>query len=137
MKLEIQDTIKIREIKDIFNHAFPYLKIEFFTRQHAPGEATSIDNLVHGNQSLGEINSYVKKGSMLIQPDDTVASVEQSFQEKFGLAIQVFRKQKESWIETTKTDHLTLSQQNEKGKEACMPAIHTEPGDRYLEDGQY
>jgi hypothetical protein len=85
---------------------------------------------------LEEINPLVEDGLLTIKPKDTVTEVEKSFQE-FGLPIQVFRKQKEVWIETTKTDYLSLSEQNEMGKKASTAAVHETIADRYLEDGQY
>ncbi len=137
MKLEIDYTKKTGTIKQGFNRMFPFLKIEFFNTAHAPGEPTSRDQLIADDTPFGKINGIVKEGSINIHEDDSVAAVEQSFQQKFGLAVQVFRKQNNVWIETTKTDQLTLAEQNEKGKAASTSPVHTEPGDRYLEDGQY
>jgi len=137
MKLEITKSKKAREIKDRFNKNFPFLKIEFFSRQHAPGEATPQNNLIKEDITLGQINQALEEGSISISSHDSVSSLEQAFQEKFGLSVQVFRKQKTAWIETTRTDLLTLEEQNKKGQEACSPMSYTEPGDRYLEDGQY
>lgn len=137
MKLEINYAQKTGTIKQALSKMFPFLKIEFFNTEHAPDEPTSKDHLVHDNMVIGEINGIVKEGSITIHPNDIVAVVEQSFQQKFGLAVQVFRKQNNVWIETTKTDQLTLAEQNEKGKLASASPVYTEPGDRYLEDGQY
>ena len=104
---------------------------------HIAGEASASTDMVKDNHTLGEINSNLMKGSITIHPNDTVAFIEQSFQQKFGLPIQIFRKQKDAWIETTKTDQLTLAIQNQKGLEASAPRKSVIPGDRYLEDGQY
>jgi len=136
MKIKISYSEKTGKIRNTFNSKFPFLKIEFFNTSHAPGQPTSKNNLVSENILLGEINPLIKEGTIMIGPDEKVATIEQTFQEEFGLPVQVFRKQKNVWIETTKTDQLTLAQQNEKGKQASAP-VGTELGDRYLEDGQY
>lgn len=137
MQLEIRDMIKAHTIRDAFNKVYPFLKIEFVTGRHNPGEPTAATDLIHDDLLLGQISSDLKKGSIVIDPGDTVAFIEQTFQERFGLPVQVFRKQKNNWIETTKTDQLTLARQNEIGKEASAPATAITIGDRYLEDGQY
>ncbi len=137
MKLHIQYSTSINKIKDIFHNSYPYLKIEFFKKPHVQGEPNALIDMVKHNIPVGEINSVFKESAVSINPDDSVAKVEQCFRDIFGLSIQVFRKQKDVWIETTHTDHLTLSEQNNMGKEACSPVMKEERPDRYLEDGEY
>ena len=137
MKLKINPTKNSWAIRQTFNMLFPFLKIEFFNSKHISGEATSAKNMITGDRLLGEINPLIKEGFITLHPEDTVAYIEQTFQQEFGLSVQVFRKQHDVWIETTKTDQLTLAEQNEKAKLASAPATRTEPADRYLEDGQY
>ena len=43
--------------------------------------------------------------------------LEKIFKDQFGLAVQVFRKSGNLWLETTMTDNWTLQQQNNHGKE--------------------
>lgn len=136
MKLKISYSEKTGKIRRTFNDKFPFLKIEFFNTAHAPGQPTSRNNLVSENIFLGDINPFIKEGTITIAPEEKVAAIEQAFQKNFGLPVQVFRKQNNVWIETTKTDQLTLAEQNEKGKQASVHS-ETELGDRYLEDGQY
>ena len=97
---------------------FPYLKIEFLTTANT--ETVSwMDRIIH-NRYVGEINGGLRVGSLSISEDYKGASVEQLFQQDFGLPVLVFRKQKKAWIKTNSADELTLSQQNEIGKESCM-----------------
>lgn len=137
MKIKINHSKKIETAKDEFNNFFPFLKIEFFNTPHAPGEPSSRNDMINDNRMFGEINGFIKDGIIILAPDDKVSTIEQSFHQQFGLTVQVFRKQKEVWIETTKTVHLTLAEQNEKGRSFSAAEIYKEPGDRYLEDGQY
>lgn len=137
MKIEINHLNKIENVKSDFNNMFPFLKIEFFKTPHDPGEPSSKNDMIDKNIYFGDIKALIKEGIISIDPDDKVSTVEKSFQQQFSLAVQIFRKQKEVWIETTKTVHLTLAEQNEKGKLSSAPENYVEPGDRYLEDGQY
>ncbi len=137
MKIEISRLNKIEKIKSVFNNIFPFLKIEFFNTPHAPGEPSSKNDMIDDHMKFGDIKGLIKEGIISIDHDENISTVEQIFQQQFGLTVQIFRKQKEVWIETTKTVNLTLAEQNEKGKMSSAPEIYIEPGDRYLEDGQY
>ncbi len=137
MKIEISHSKKIQKVKIEFNNVFPFLKIEFFNTSHAPGEPSSKNDMINDNRIFGDIKGLIKEGNIVLDPEDKISTVEELFQQQFGLAVQIFRKQKEVWIETTKTDHLTLAVQNEKGKLFSDTEIYIKPGDRYLEDGQY
>ena len=137
MKLHIKSSTSINEIKETFHNSYPYLKIEFFKKPHIEGEPTALIDMIKDNIAVGEINSHVKESLVSFNPDDSVAKVEQGFRDMFGLSVQVFRRQKQVWIETTRTDHLTLAEQNNMGKEASSPALKDEQEDRYLNDGEY
>lgn len=137
MQLEINHSTKAGSIKESFHNKFPFLKIEFVNKPHFLGEATPGSRVIHDNVTLGNITGTLKEGFITITEDDSVATIEQTFQEQFGLPVQVFRKHKDVWIETTATDSFTLARENEIGKEASMKQEHEKPGDRYLEDGQY
>src|SRR3954471_1858919 len=118
MKITVHYSTKTGTIKQAFNKMFPYLKIEFIKAVAANGEAISLVDLVLHNRYLGEINGYLKQGSININGDYNAASVEQLFHQNFGLPVIVFRKEKKQWV-TAKASELTLSQQNEIGKESC------------------
>ncbi|MFT3908046.1 MAG: hypothetical protein QM737_01360 [Ferruginibacter sp.] len=122
MKITVHYSTKTGTIKQAFNKMFPYLKIEFITAALGNfGSVTGKDVILH-NRYLGEINDCIKQGSISIHGDYKAAFVEQLFRQSFGLRIMVFRKQKKQWI-PVKADDLTLSQQNEKGKESCIIEI--------------
>jgi hypothetical protein len=105
---------------------FPFLKIEFFKTAAARVEAKSWMDVVLHNRYAGEINEYLKQGSININGDHNVSSVEQLFQHNFGLPVQVFRKQKKLWVGANETHELTLNEQNEIGKESCGQHIFAE-----------
>ena len=67
---------------------------------------------------LRDLNSEVP--SMLLSVDEnmTVNQVEDIFEERLGLHVQVFRKMNMSWIETTATDSYTLKEQVELSRES-------------------
>lgn len=114
--LAYQETVK--DIKKQFNSEFPYLKLEFFTEPHVVGQGSPYLKMVPPSTLLGEITGILREGEITIKPESSVKELEQTFQRKFGLPLQVFRRQKDVWLETTSTDYLTLAEQNEMGRRA-------------------
>jgi ABC-type uncharacterized transport system ATPase component len=118
--LSFQETVK--DVKKQFNNAFPYLKLEIFTEPYVVGQGSTSLKMVPQSTLLGEITGILSEGEISIDPSSTVKEVEQSFQRHFGLPVQVFRKQKDVWLETTSTDYMSLAEQNEMGLRASEPA---------------
>ncbi|HEY1112415.1 MAG TPA: hypothetical protein VGE66_02605 [Chitinophagaceae bacterium] len=114
--LTYQETVK--DIKKQFNCMFPYLKLEFFCEPHVVGQGSPFQKMVPPSTLLGEIHGILREGVITLVPESSVKDVEQAFQGHFGLPVQVFRKQKDVWLETTSTDFLSLAEQNEMGRRA-------------------
>jgi hypothetical protein len=121
MKITINDRRKIHSIQEEFNKEFPYLKIEFFSKPHKPGGASSPKIMKSTSKSLGECRTIHNKGVVTITPTMTVNDLEQRFSDVYGLSIQVFRKSGKVWLETTVTDGWTLEEQNRQGESLSKP----------------
>ncbi|MDF2449949.1 MAG: hypothetical protein K0R26_2453 [Bacteroidota bacterium] len=117
MKIAINDNRKIFAIQEEFNRIFPYLKLEFFSKPHKPGAASSKKLVKHSSMTLGECRTEHNKGDITIVPEMKVCELEQNFGDVYGLGVQVFRKSGRSWLETTVTDSWTLAEQNRQGEE--------------------
>ena len=122
MKINIHDLRKIADIKEEFNAAFPYLKIEFFSKRHSIGEGLDKRYILDVTETLGKFRTQHNSGVIEISPDMKVMDVEQLFTERYGLSIQVFRKSGTVWLETTITDSWTLEKQNAQGAELSKAA---------------
>lgn len=116
MKLHIDDTKKIEDIKTAFNHSFKFLNLGFFTKSHKIGEPSAKRDLIDDEKTLAEIRQKHTAGDLLIDASMLVSEVESAFENQFGVHVQVFRKQNDVWLETTNTDNWTLEKQNETGK---------------------
>ena len=116
MEININDKKKISAIQKEFSQAFPYLKIEFFTKPHEVGAPSSKKTMRPSTKTIGECRTIHSNGTMTILPKTTVAELEQSFLDVFGLAVQVFRKSGSAWLETTVTDSWSLHKQNKQGE---------------------
>lgn len=116
MKISISDRRKISAVQEEFNQAFPYLKLEFFSKPHSPGKGSAKKYIKHSDKTLGECRTVSTRGRITITPQMTVGDLEQRFGEVYGLGVQVFRKSGKVWLETTVTDSWTLEQQNAQGE---------------------
>lgn len=113
--LLIEPNCKLTQLQKDFNRIFPYLKIEFFRHFHS----------IHGNSPKKDMITSdfplkLKKKTtapLEITEDMPVSTLEQLFQDYFGLSAQVFRKSGRSWLETSLTDDWTLKRQNDEGYE--------------------
>jgi hypothetical protein len=115
MQLLISAGRTIRDIDKEFTQAFPSLKLEFYHHKHKVGQSSRSDKKVSEYSSLGELNKNIKSAHIDINPTNTVAEIEQIFQNEFGLSVQIFRRMGDVWLETTRTDSLTLEKQNNLG----------------------
>lgn len=129
MKILITDKRRVSAIKEEFNSAYPYLKIEFFTTGHKPGEGTPARYISNTDKTLGELKRNRKGGHIHITPEMTVEELERVFSEQYGLHVQLFRKSGKMWLETSVTDSWTLELQNSQGE--ALSKVMTEQAKKY------
>ncbi|MFY9308222.1 MAG: hypothetical protein WAQ28_04145 [Bacteroidia bacterium] len=123
MKITINDNRKISVLQEEFNTVFPYLKIEFFSKPHLAGRGSAKQYMNPNSKTLGECRTIHNKGELIINPQTTVADLEESFRKLYGLSVQVFRKSGKVWLETTVTDNWTLEEQNLQGEALSKKAV--------------
>lgn len=111
----ISDAITLKAIKDDFNKKFPYLKLEFYKTPHRQKEASHIEEQLDKNKTIGEVRTVHNEGEFRIDGQMKVSELEKIFRDTYGLNVQVFRRSGNLWLQTSKTDHWTLAEQNRKG----------------------
>ena len=117
MQLNITPSRLISEIQNEFNQIFPFLKLEFFNNKSFERSDFSASQIIPRNRKLSDGQSDIKEDNIEIEEDMKVSDLENLFKNKFRLAVQVFRKSGNLWLETTMTDNWTLLQQNNHGRE--------------------
>lgn len=115
--MQITDDKKIIEVQQEFHDKFPYLKIEFYKQGHNAGEGSLEVSKLDPYMTIKDARSNHSEGELSIHGNLKVESLEQHFEEDYGLHVQVFRKSKAIWLQTTATDSWTLSEQNERGEQ--------------------
>ena len=117
MRLHISHNCLISDIQKEFNKVFPFLKIEFFNKKSLASSNFSARQLIPQNQKIGDSQLAITGGDIEIDEEMKVNELENIFKNQFNLAVQVFRKSGNLWLETTMTDNWTLQQQNNHGRE--------------------
>ena len=117
MEIFIDKSKKLSEIQNEFQKRFPYLKIEFYKMAHGEGEGSPKEGILNTDLTIEQVLDKDVAGSIKIQGLMTVAELESTFKKTFGLSAQVFRKSGSIWLQTSATDHWTLTEQNHKAME--------------------
>ncbi len=117
MQLHIGPNRLIGDIQKEFNKEFPFLKIEFFNNKTFNRTGFMAHQIIPQNKKIGESQLNITDGLIQVDEDMKVKDLEKIFKDQFSLAVQVFRKSGNLWLETTMTDNWTLQQQNNHGRE--------------------
>jgi hypothetical protein len=134
MEINVIEDDMLINIKTAFQEQYPYLTLRFYKKPHEEMTASFESERIPLDKPMEEVTMFHTGGRIDIDPDRTVAEVEHDFFRILGLCVQVFRKSGNLWLETIKTDHWTLKQQNETGRESCSQQPIEEPEDFNLLD---
>lgn len=108
----------IGHIQDAFHADFPYLKIAFFTKDHAESEGNVAKFMISDRAvKLADMPNFKHDGTIKVEKNLTAGKFESQVLSQTGLTVQVFKKSGNQWLETTHSDHLTLAEINEKARE--------------------
>jgi hypothetical protein len=103
----------LKDIKKQFNTKFPNLKLEFFEKDHEVGEASPKSAISDDAFRLKDVRKEGALTPISIHGNTKTSSLENHFEEEYGVSVQVYKKRGKTWIQTTSTDDWTLSEQEE------------------------
>lgn len=126
MEIYISEEDILRNIQDKFQEVYPYLKLECYLCPHDVGEGTPDNRKLPGDTPIEDIRLIHSFGWIDISEHRTVAEVEKDFYRDMGLAVQIFRRTRNGWLQTTRTDELTLKEQNMMGMESIVAGTEEE-----------
>ncbi|NND34644.1 MAG: hypothetical protein HKN76_18805 [Saprospiraceae bacterium] len=113
MKIKLESTVA--DVKKAFTKLYPGLKIEFYSKPHEDHQGSHAKHLLPDDKVLKSLMSIKADGEINPDPDLTVGDLERAFADQFGLYVQIYRKSKDLWLQTSSTDDWTLEKQNRKG----------------------
>ena len=115
-KIIVRGDNKLEDISKYFQHEYPYLKLEFFSKTHENHEGNVMADRLDGDMVVSECGGTA--GDIEIHDEMKVSELEEEVKNKLSLNVQVFRKSGKIWLETTTTDDWTLRFQNDRAEEA-------------------
>ena len=113
--MKIDPNLSIEEVIAQFSEKYPGLKLELYSQEHEEGQGSSLATTLDHSMKLGDVNPAIESADLDLDPQMTVAELENSFKDVYGLNVQVFRRSNNLWLQTSTTDSWTLEVQNRKG----------------------
>lgn len=126
MHIDIHDNTSLKEIRTVFQNFYPHLDIVFFGKPHGTYEASVDKDRLSYDLTVADIRKTHISGLISIQPTEKVADLEKEFQQRFGLPVQVMRKEYDHFEQTTGMDDFTLKDLNEFGRNSSDEFILTD-----------
>lgn len=114
--MKIYNSKPLKDLQEEFNKRFPYLKIEFFKTPHEEGLRSQEEDRLDPNLSIGAVREKSNVGFMSMDGKMQVGFFEKTFEDSFGLNVQVYRKSHGKWLQTWVSDVWTLEEQNNRGR---------------------
>lgn len=115
MILHINDTRLLREIQMDFNLYYPYLRIEFFDKDHS-GLSSTESKKISPYIQAGSVRKKHHEGALNLLPDTRVKDLEEMMQKECSLSIQIYHFTKSGWIPADVVNIATLDELNEQGR---------------------
>lgn len=112
----ITDNKTLKEVKSDFSQKFPFLKLEFYKGKHESSQPSPANLQLDENLKIKAVRQNHTEGDLRILGNLKVSTLEDRFWKQYGLNVQVFRRSGNLWLQTTTTDHWTLTEQNRKGE---------------------
>ena len=107
----------LNEIKDWFSKSFPLLKIEIYNKEHHEGEGNAKSEEIKSNSKLSDLGYKGGQIEFVLFNDYSTNLAEHMFLTKLHINAQIFRLNKNTWIQTISTDNWTLTDQMKKAQE--------------------
>lgn len=118
MKFIIHPNETIQTIQSHFISLFSHLKPEFYKNPpHLNGGNTMEEAYLH-NIPLMELTGKNESLEMELEPTMKTSDLERMFEQRFHLHVQLMRKQHGVWLQTTRSNDLSLMEQNQHGIES-------------------
>lgn len=117
MTLEIDDSKTTTQLQRMFSHYYPLLKLEFCSSGHGWEQVCPEREIIHIDIPIGTIRDKHNKGVIQWDVCEKVGKIEREFYSRFGLNVQICYKSGRHWIQTGKSDNMSLGSLVRKASE--------------------
>jgi hypothetical protein len=113
MHIHIHDKTTLGEIQNVFGTYYPYLRLRFYKHPHQHFQISSEKERLSEDLHIENIRQTHMDKVLEIMPTQRVDEVEDLFLKQFGLSVQILKKEKNEWVQTTGLDSYSLKEVNE------------------------
>lgn len=135
MSLDLNPDSTIESIQNNFNQAFSLLKLEFFHFPHDEHEGSPKKEMIKDyGTKIGTLTTAATNFHLVFPENMKVSELEQLFEKKLHLHVQVFMKSGNVWLETINSDDKTLLELQGLAKERSTPIEKDTPPDYHEQE---
>ena len=110
--------VSVKEIQEYFSRLFPFLRINFFKNGKTGSLWSGHQVILFSPESLlKSIHPNLTDGELIVRESMSVLELENEFNKKFDLSVQILRRSGNLWLDTSRTNSWTLKEQNDHGRE--------------------
>jgi hypothetical protein len=114
MILEIDDNKTVGDLQERFSMCFPGLKLEVCTHKHGWEDFCPEKEFLPVHFHVGTVRKTHDPGRIEIKSWNKVGEVEKDLYKLFGLNAQICYRAGERWIQSGKSDNLTIGELQKK-----------------------
>lgn len=108
MILEIDDTKTIGDLQDRFSLCYPLLKLEFCKGKHGWEKICPEHEIIREDAAISDIRNIHNPGVIEMKSWNKIGEIEKQFHAQFGLNVQICYRSGGRWIQTGKSDNMTI-----------------------------
>ena len=116
MHIDINDKTVLKEIQKTFSDYYPFLLMKFYKKPHNKYEESKQVDELNVEQTVGDILKKSISTHIKLLPLERVSNVENEFQIKIGIPIQILKLENGIWCQTSGLDNLSLKDLNILGR---------------------
>jgi hypothetical protein len=116
MHIDINDKTVLKEIQKTFSDYYPFLLMKFYKKPHNKYEESRKTEELDIEKTVGDILKKQMAIKIEMLPKERVSNLENEFQNKIGIPIQILKLENGIWCQTSGLDNLTLKDLNILGR---------------------
>ncbi len=131
MHIDINDKTVLKEIQKTFSDYYPFLLMKFYKKPHNKYEESKKVDELDIEKTVGEVSKKNISTTIELKPTERVSNLENEFQNKIGIPIQVFKLENGIWCQTSGLDNLTLKDLNIMGRNSSDDFVMKDVDDEF------
>ena len=116
MHIDINDKTVLKEIQKTFSNYYPFLLMKFYRKPHNKYEDSRKAEELDIEKTVGDVLKKQMAIKIEMLPTERVSNLENEFQNKIGIPIQILKLENGIWRQTSGLDNLTLKDLNILGR---------------------